>query len=131
MSPLPPRFLAPIDSLKIPAQVSWTIEHRCLATVINDGDKFATSVNSRMPHNRMNAKKKKHKALHGRDHHKGHQHQWHGQRNFEDQSLNAVLKDSFLFGVVQQFVGSESGQKQSVTVTLLQNMVYNTILSGG
>jgi hypothetical protein len=31
---------------------------------------------------------------------------------------------SFLFGVVKHFVGSESGQKQSVT--LLQNMVYNT-----
>jgi hypothetical protein len=33
---------------------------------------------------------------------------------------------SFLLGVVKQFfVGSESGQKQSVK--LLQNMVYNTI----
>jgi hypothetical protein len=41
-----------------------------IATVINDGDKFATSVNSRMPHNSMNAKKKKHKTLHGREHHK-------------------------------------------------------------
>jgi hypothetical protein len=32
---------------------------------------------------------------------------------------------SFLSGVVKQFVGSESDQKQSVK--LLQNMVYNTI----
>ncbi len=31
---------------------------------------------------------------------------------------------SFLFGVVKQFLGSESGQKQSVK--LLQNMVSNT-----
>jgi hypothetical protein len=31
---------------------------------------------------------------------------------------------NFLFGVVKQFVGSESGQKKSVKV--LQNMVYNT-----
>jgi hypothetical protein len=30
-----------------------------------------------------------------------------------------------LFGVVKQFVGSKSGQKQSVK--LLQNMVYSTI----
>jgi hypothetical protein len=30
----------------------------------------------------------------------------------------------FLFGVVYQFVGSESGQKESVK--LLQNMFYNT-----
>ncbi len=80
-----------------------------------------------MPSNSRNAKiKKEHQSLHGREDQKGHQHQWHGQRNFKDQSIIAVFNDSFLFGVVRLFLGSESGQKQSVTVTF-QNVVYNFI----
>ncbi len=45
----------------------------------------------------------------------------HGRRN---QSLNVVITGHFCLGWCSNFVGSESGQKQSVK--LLQNTVYNT-----
>jgi hypothetical protein len=49
----------------------------------------------------------------------------HGRRNYKDTNSKLSSLLAFLFlGRCSNFVGSESGQKQSVK--LLQNMVYNT-----
>ncbi len=49
----------------------------------------------------------------------------HGRSNFKDTNpLNVVFTGNFCLGWGSNFIGSESGQKQSVK--LLQNMVYNT-----
>ncbi len=47
-----------------------------------------------------------------------------GTVQYRHQSLNVVFSGVFVLGGVANFVGTESGQKQSVK--LLQNMVYNT-----
>ncbi len=53
-------------------------------------------------------------------------HTRHGRRNFKDTNpLVSSLLAIFVWGGGSNFVGSESGQKQSVK--LLQNMVYSTI----
>jgi hypothetical protein len=55
---------------------------------------------------------------------------WKPRRNFNEywhQSLNVVFTGHFCLGWFSNFVGSESGQKQSVK--LLQNMVYNKNLT--
>ncbi len=101
-NPLPPRFLAPIDSLKIPARLKHCTgiqvcptKHMLVRTIL-----------------------------------------WGGGGGFVDtvQNLDQETKKTpipkcrlywcFCLGCCVNFVGSESGQKQSVK--LLQNMVYNT-----
>jgi hypothetical protein len=47
---------------------------------------------------------------------------------YRHQSLNVVFTGHFCLPWCSNFVGSESGQKQSVK--LLQNMVYNTTQEG-